>query len=153
LAKGAFIDPPPSPDKFADTGLNLPKTRIFFDSNAATGLSHLSNTMGHVMRQKFLAHWKQLNNPLLKHVQMVIKADDSLRARMKHLSEYEIKGPLTRFDIPADKSVRFRPTAFLGNILSMTKAHFSAVQLGHYQRLVRGLDFNKPQIGNVFVGG
>ena len=82
--------------------------------------------MGDVTWQKFLAHWKQFNNQLLKHVQMVIQADDSLRARMKHLSQYEIKGPHTRFDIPADKSVRFSPTKFLGNILSMTKAKFSA---------------------------
>jgi hypothetical protein len=68
---------------------------------------------------------------------------------------YLNKGPDARFDVPADKPVRFRPTAFLGNILSMTKAEFSVVQLGHYLRLVLGLDFppQQPRMGNVFVGG
>ena len=66
----------------------------------------------------------------------------------------EIKGPDARFDVPADKPVRFRPTAFLGNVLSMTKAEFSAVQLGYYLRLILGLDFPPQQTsdGKYFCG-
>ncbi len=60
---------------------------------------------------------------------------------MTHLSECEIKGPYDRFDLPAKKCVGFRPTAFLGNCFSMTKAEFSAVQLGQYPRLILGLEF------------
>ncbi len=55
-----------------------------------------------------------VQNPLLKHVpvQTAIQADDSLRARMTHLSECEIRGPHVRFDLPAEKCVRFHSTVF-----------------------------------------
>ncbi len=45
-------------------------------------------------------------------------------------------------------------TAFLENILSMTKAEFSAVQLGYYLRLILGLDFPPQQTSdwNCFGG-
>ena len=51
-----------------------------------------------------------------EHVQKIIQVDDSLRARMTHSSGCEIKGPHGRFDPPAEKFVRVRPTVFLGNM-------------------------------------
>jgi hypothetical protein len=42
-------------------------------------------------------------------------------------------------------SVRFRPIVFLGNILSMTKAGFSAVQLDQYLQLILWLEFPPKQ--------
>ncbi len=106
-------------DRNEDPGLNLPDIDMSFDKNAATALSQLSKTTRHVTRQKRLAHWMQHINPLLKPV---IQADDSPQARMTRLSQCEIKGPHAKFDLPAEKCVRFRPTVFLGNIY-----------LGHYQ--------------------
>ena len=97
--------------------------------------------MSKVIKPKFLASWAEQNNPLLKHVQKVQQADATLRARLNHLSQCEIKGPHPRFDIPAEKCIRFRPTAFLGNMLSMNNTEFSSFQLGLYLQLVLGLDF------------
>jgi hypothetical protein len=81
-AKIITVDPPQSPNGNADTSLRIPDIDIFFDTNAATALSQLSKTKGHVTRQIFLAHWLQTNNILLKHVQSAIQADDSLQARL-----------------------------------------------------------------------
>jgi hypothetical protein len=58
-AKVITEDPRPSQDINADPGLNLPDVDICFDTNAATALSQLSKTMGHVTLKKFLAHWMQ----------------------------------------------------------------------------------------------
>ncbi len=71
-AKVVTVDPRPSQDRNADSGLNLPDIDMFCDTNAATALSQLSKTMGPVTRQKFLAHWMQHNHLLLKHVQLMI---------------------------------------------------------------------------------
>jgi hypothetical protein len=46
-----------------------------------------------------------LINPLLKHVQEDIQADDSLRAQMTRLFECELKGHHARFDLAAEKFV------------------------------------------------
>ena len=73
------------------------------------------------------------------------QADATLRARLNHLSQCEIKGPHPQFDIPAEKCIQFRPTAFLGNMLSMDNTEFSSFQLGLYLQLVLGLDFS-PQL-------
>jgi hypothetical protein len=78
-AKKITEDPRASQDRTAVPGLTLPDIDMFFDANAATALSQLSKSMRQVTRQKFLAHWMQLNNPLLKLVKKVIHADDSLR--------------------------------------------------------------------------
>jgi hypothetical protein len=106
--------------------------------------------MGLVTWQKFLAHWMQHNYPLLKHLQKIIQADYFLRARRNYFSECEIKGPYDRFDLLAEKCVRLCPlaTAFSGNILSMTKAEFSAVQLDQYLRIILGPEFRPRQTSN-----
>jgi hypothetical protein len=45
-AKVITVDPRPSPDRIADTGLKLPDIRMFFDTNAAKTPSHLSKNYG-----------------------------------------------------------------------------------------------------------
>jgi hypothetical protein len=52
----------------------------------------------------------QLNNLLLKHIQMVIQADGSLCARMTHLTECEMNGPHARFDLPEEECLLFSST-------------------------------------------
>ncbi len=123
---------------------------MFVDTTATilSQRSKLWGNFGQVTEQKCLAHWMQLNSQLLKHVQKVTQADDSLRARMTHLSECEITGIYARFDLPAEKCARFRPTVFLGNILSMAKTEFSAIQLGQYLLLILGLEFPQQQASN-----
>ncbi len=104
-------------------------------------LPNISKMLRQATRQKPVTQWAQQHNPLLKHIQAVCQADSLLRARMNHLAQGEVKGPHPRFDIPSDLLLRFRPTAFLGNILSMINADFSPFQLGQYLKLVLGLDF------------
>jgi hypothetical protein len=55
-AKVITVDPRPSQDRNAHSGLNLPDIDMFFYMNAATALLQLSKTMGQVTRQKFPAH-------------------------------------------------------------------------------------------------
>ena len=144
-AKVLTDDPRASQDQISLNELHLPDLDMFFDSNSAIILPRISKTLRKVSRQKFLTQWAQENSPLLQHVQKVIQADDSLRARMNHLSQCEIKGPHPRFDIPAESCIRYRPTALLGNILSMSNAEFSSGQLALYLRLVLGLEFPPQQ--------
>ena len=125
--------------------LAIPDIQRFFNSNPAAALQPIEKTVTKVTKQKIIAQWTEKNNPLLKHVQAVQQADTFLRARINHLSQSEVKGPHHRFDIPSEKCLRFRPTAFLGNILSMINAEFSSVQLGQYLQLVLGLVF-PPQL-------
>ncbi len=124
------VNPPPSPNGNADTSLQPPDIDMFFDTNAVTALTQLSKTIGH---------------GLLKHEETVIQADGSLRARLTNLSQCEHQDI---FDIPAEKCVKLRPTAFLGNILSVTKVAFSAVQLGQYLQFILGLEFPPQQTSN-----
>ena len=57
------VNPPPSPNGNADKSLQLPDIDMFFDTNAVTAPTQLSKTIG---------------RGLLKHVETVIQADDSL---------------------------------------------------------------------------
>jgi hypothetical protein len=84
----------------------------------------------------------------------VVQADDSLRAQMSHLSQCDIPGPHRRFDLSSDLGLKFCPTAFLGNILSMISSEFSSVQLGQYLLLILGLVFFLPPTtdGKCFCG-
>jgi hypothetical protein len=54
----------------------------------------------------------------------------------------KIKGPHKRFDIPPDKVLQFKPTALIGNMLSMINLEFSSIQMGHILQLILGLDFH-----------
>ena len=139
------VDPRKEQDEVSSQALAIPDIQLFFNSNPAAALQPITKTATKVTKQKIIAQWTEKNHPLLKHVQAVQQADTSLRARINHLSQSEVKGPHTRFDIPSEKSLRFRPTAFLGNILSMINAEFSSVQLGKYLQLVLGLAF-PPQL-------
>jgi hypothetical protein len=96
-----------------------------------------SKAMRQLARQDTITQWAQLHSPILQHVQKVIQAEDS--ACLSHLSRREIKGHWqhSRFDLPPDKVLRFRPTVFLGNMHSMVSLEFSSVQLGQLFRLLQ----------------
>ncbi len=126
------------------TNIALPHIDFFFDMNAAIPFPRISNTERQGTNQKRLTQWVKEHSPILKHVQNVIQADDSLRARLTHLSQWKIKGPHPRFDIPPELTLRFPPTAFLGNIWPMVHTEFSAAQLGQYLRFVLGLELPPP---------
>jgi hypothetical protein len=145
------VDPTGSQTDLSLQPLYLPEIDLFFHSNSAAVLPYISKIMlRQATRQKPVTQWPPQHNPMLKHVQAVCQgpvrqADSSLslpdsRARMNHLAQCEVKGLHPRYDIPADLSLRFRPTAFLGNILSMINAD-SPFQLGQYLKLILGLDF------------
>jgi hypothetical protein len=153
-AKVLSINYRASQDAPSDSALAFPDVDLFFDPNLTTVFSQFSKPMRRLSQQNVLTQWMQLNNPILQHVQKVVEADDSLRARMSHLSQCEISGPHRRFDLPPDKELKFCPTAFLGNILSMINSEFSSVQLGQYLRLILGLDFPPPTTsdGHCFCG-
>jgi hypothetical protein len=141
-------------DVTGQEGMAIPAVDIFFNTSPTAKNVLLSKHLRALTRQDTITHWAQLHSPILQHVQKVIQADPSLRARMSHLAQSEIKGPHKRFDIPPDKVLTFRPTAFLGNMLSMIHLEFSSVQMGLYLRLVLGMDFPPPNTsdGRCFCG-
>ncbi len=105
---------------------------------------NISKIMRTVTKQKLVSQWDQQNDPLLKHVLDVCHADPALRARKNHLADCEVKGSHPRFDIPTQQSIRFRPTAFMENLLAMLTPDFSPFQLGQCLHLVLGLDYLPP---------
>ena len=148
-AQSRIVDPPdaqfdPSSNSAESSNLYLPDVDVFFQPNAAAVFPNISKMMRKVTNQKFVSQWTQQHDPLLKHVQDICQADPALRARMNHLAECEVKGSHPRFDIPTQQSIRFRPTAFMGNLLAMLTTDFSPFQYGQYLQLVLGLDFLPP---------
>jgi hypothetical protein len=102
------VDPTDSQTDLSLQPLYLPEIDLFFYSNAATVLPNISKMLRKATRQKLVTQWAQQHNPLLKRVQVVCQADSSLRARMNHLAQCEVKGPHPQFNIPSDLSLRFR---------------------------------------------
>jgi hypothetical protein len=151
VAMGALtldLSHPRQPDSALPQPLALPEVNILFDPSTQAKNFLLSKPLRQLARQDTITQWAQLHSPILQHVQKVIQADDSLRARLSHLSQCEIKGPHKRFDIPPDKVLRFRPTAFIGNMHSMVSLEFSSVQLGQLFQLLLGLEFPPPNTSN-----
>ena len=60
------------------TDLAIPHIDLFFDMNAAIHFPRISNTVRQGINQKRLTQWVKKHSPILKHVQNVIQADDSL---------------------------------------------------------------------------
>ncbi len=104
--------------------------------------------MRQLTRQDFITQWAQLHSPILQHFQKVIHADDLLCACLSHLSQCEIKGQHMLFDLPPEKVLWFRPTAFLGNMHSMVSLGFSSVHLGQLFWLLLRLEFPQQNTDN-----
>jgi hypothetical protein len=83
--------------------LALPEVNILFDPSTQSKNHILSKAMRQLARQDTFTQWAQLHSPILQHVQKVIQPDASLRARLSHLSQCEIKVPHSRFDLHPDK--------------------------------------------------
>ncbi len=132
-------------EEIFSTALAAPDIALFYNSNSASALRLIAKTTTKVMKQKFIAHWTEQNNPLLKHVKKVQQADAFLRARLNHLSKCEIRAFIANLIFQLKSVCNFDQTSFLSNILSMINAEFSSFQLGQYLQLVLGLDF-PPQL-------
>ncbi len=138
------VDPPDDHFDPLSSPLYLPDVDVFFQSSVAAVFPNISKMIRKVTKQKLVSQWAQQNDPPLKHVQDVCRAYPALRARTNHLAECELKGSHPRFDIPTQQSTRFRPTAFMGNLLAILTTDFSPFQLGQYLQLVLGMDFLPP---------
>ena len=94
---------PRQPDSALPQPLALPEVNILFDPSTQAKNFLLSKAMRQLARQDTITQWAQLHSPLLQHVQTVIQAEYSLRARLSHLSQCEIKGQHMLFDLPPEK--------------------------------------------------
>ena len=120
-AKEVSVDPTNPPNDV----FHVPCRAALLDSNPALLLMRLSVTIHNASNQKLLTNWSQENDPSLQHVKQICQAYPTIRARLNHLSQAEVSGPHNRFDLPSDQCIRYRPTAFLGNLKALPLTDFS----------------------------
>ena len=78
-------------------------------------------------------------SPDVTCVDQIRAVNPTLNARAQHLSTCQVTGPHTRFDLPADVTIKHSPTGFLRTILPYKEDGLSAHQMSLYLTLILGL--------------